>query len=391
LRPRQLFRLARRLADTCRVEGLQDDDLGLGGMLLEVLPELLVDERLDVATDVAVAELGLRLPLELRMRELHADHGGQTLAGVLALQRLAAFQQVGGGRVGVERARQGALEAGEMGAALHGVDVVGEGEDRLGVSLVPLQRDLDLDGLFGAGERDHRRVDRRLGAVQVADELLDAAAVEEFVLLLRRLFLDDDANAAIEERELTQAMREEVKAEVHALEDLGVGLEGHLGAGLIAGADQRQRRLRLAAVKPLRVHLAVALDLDRQHRRQRVHHRHADAVETAGDGVGTGIELAAGVQLGQHDLGGGNAFLGVDLGGNAAAVVLDRHRPIDVQHDEDVGAVTRHRFVDRIVHHLEHQVVQAPLGGIADVHARAFAHRLETFEDGDLLGSVITP
>ena len=38
------------------------------------------------------------------------------------------------------------------------------------------------------------------------------------------------------------------------------------------------------------------------------------------------------------------------------------------------------RFVDRVVHHLEHHVVQAgAVGGVADVHAGALAHRFKAF------------
>ena len=36
-------------------------------------------------------------------------------------------------------------------------------------------------------------------------------------------------------------------------------------------------------------------------------------------------------------------------------------------------------------------LVQAALGGVADVHPGALAHRLEALEDGDLLGPVISP
>ena len=42
------------------------------------------------------------------------------------------------------------------------------------------------------------------------------------------------------------------------------------------------------------------------------------------------------------------------------------------------------RFVDGVVHHLKHQMVQTgAVRGIADVHARALAHGLQAFEDLD--------
>ena len=111
-------------------------------------------------------------------------------------------------------------------------------------------------------------------------------------------------------------------------------------------------------------------------------------MQTARDLVRVLVELAAGVQLGQRDLGG--RALGLVLvvhlhaGGDAAAVVGDADRVVAVDGDDDVVAVAGQRFVDRVVHHLEHQVVQAgAVGRVADVHARALAHRFQAFQDLD--------
>ena len=40
------------------------------------------------------------------------------------------------------------------------------------------------------------------------------------------------------------------------------------------------------------------------------------------------------------------------------------------------------------LHHLVYEVVEAGGAGRADVHARTLPHRLETLEDGDVLGAV---
>jgi hypothetical protein len=62
---------------------------------------------------------------------------------------------------------------------------------------------------------------------------------------------------------------------------------------------------------------------------------------------------------------------------------------VGVDGDDDVVAVAGQRLVDGVVHHLEHQVVQAgAVGGVADVHARALAHRLQAFQDLDGLGAI---
>ncbi len=52
--------------------------------------------------------------------------------------------------------------------------------------------------------------------------------------------------------------------------------------------------------------------------------------------------------------------------------------------DHDVVAMPGQGFVDGVVHDFEDQVMQAgTVRGIADVHAGALAHGLQTFEDLD--------
>ena len=66
--------------------------------------------------------------------------------------------------------------------------------------------------------------------------------------------------------------------------------------------------------------------------------------------------------------------------GNAAAVVPDRNRAVHVDRHLDLVAITGQMFVNRVVEHLEHAVVQAAFIGVADVHAGPFADGLQTFQ-----------
>ncbi len=61
---------------------------------------------------------------------------------------------------------------------------------------------------------------------------------------------------------------------------------------------------------------------------QRVDDRGADAVQATGDLVAAAAELAAGVQLGEHELDGADALGRVHVGGDAAPVVLDADRAV---------------------------------------------------------------
>src|SRR5207253_5165233 len=128
----QVTRLARSLAGTRGRDRLLDDLLRVLRVLLEELGELRVDRLLDEALDPRVAELRFRLALELRVLELERDDRGEPLAHVLAFEIVLLFlQQLELARNTVERPGQRRVEAREVGAALVGVDVVGERVDRV--------------------------------------------------------------------------------------------------------------------------------------------------------------------------------------------------------------------------------------------------------------------
>ena len=137
--------LARCFTGACRFNRLVDDLAGNGRILLQEHAQALVDKGLHRSGDIGV-ELALGLAFELRLRQLHADHGDKTFAHVVAAQVFFhVFEQPELLADGVDGARERSPESGEVRAAINGVDVVGEAEDRLGVAVVVLQRDFDLN------------------------------------------------------------------------------------------------------------------------------------------------------------------------------------------------------------------------------------------------------
>ena len=151
----EVARLARGLAGARGGQALLDDPAAVGRVLVEVLAEAVGDRGLDLALDLGVAELGLRLALELRVGQLDADDRGQALADVVAGQvAVGVAQHAGTARPVVERARQRGAEAGDVRAAVDGVDVVGEREDVLGVGVVVLEGDLDGGPAFASLDVD---------------------------------------------------------------------------------------------------------------------------------------------------------------------------------------------------------------------------------------------
>ena len=126
------------------------------------------------------------------------------------------------------------------------------------------------------------------------------------------------------------------------------------------------------------------MDLHRQPFGQRVDDARAHAVQTAGDLIASAAELAARVQHGVDDLERGTARLRLNVDRNAAAVIHNGDGVALVDRHLNFRAVARKRFVDGVIHNFIDEVMQAAHRRRADVHARALAHRLQSFEHLDL-------
>ena len=284
-----------------------------------------------------------------------------------------------------------------MGAAVALRDVVGERQHVLVIGIVPFEGDVDADPVAHRRNGDRLGKQRDLGAVEPFDEGPDPALVVKLVLdpLLMARVDEDQPNPRVEEGELAKAVLELVEIEFDDLERFRAWQEGYAGAFLALGsrADDLQRRLGIAVPKAHEMLFPVAPDGEVEPLRKRVDDADADAVEAAGHLVGVVVaavlELSAGVELGHDDLGRRDAFALMDAGRDAAAVVLDRDRPVGIQLDDDPVAMAGEGFVDRIVRDLEHHMVEArSVVGVADVHAGALAHRVEALEHLDALGII---
>jgi hypothetical protein len=390
LATREVAGLAGGLAGAGGLEGLAHDDLRDLRMLFEVGGEAVVDEGLDEALDLGVAQLGLGLALELRLQELDRDEADESFADVVAGDRdLRVLEQLVLLGVGVDRAGQGRAEADEMRAAFDRVDRVGEGEHVLAVAVVPLQRDLAVEAVARAVHVDRLVVQRLLLLVEMLDELVDAALVLVFGRVAGAAVLERDAHPAVQEGELPKALGERVEVEFLGLaEDLRVRPELDQGAAVFGGALVGEGHRGRAHVVFLNVRAAALVDLEAQLGRERVHDRHADAVQAARHLVGFIAELAARVERGQHDFGRRLVLGLVHADRDAAPVVEDGDRVVFVDDDSDVAGVTGLGLVDGVVDDLVDEMVQALDRGRADVHRRALAHRLEAFEDLDAPGVV---
>ena len=405
LPPHELARLAGGLARPRRVHDLLDDAARDLRVLLEEARELLVRDRLRPGLRFLRNELLLRLRGELRVADLQRHDGREPFAAVVARERrvLEVLREAGAFGVLLDRAGERRLQAFEVRAAVLVRDRVREAEDLLGVALVPLERDvqalfLRVHGGVAArvlhvGERDDRLVERLLVLVEVLDERADAAVVPEQVLFLAlrvALVEDVDRDAGVQERELPQALREHVEVVARDGEDLGVGLERDLRAGLGRLADLADRLERDAPGVVLLEDLAFPLDLDLERSRKRVDDGKPHAMEAARDLVRVVVELAARVEVRQDDLQRLAPVHGMGPDGDPAPVVFDGDRVVRVDDDGDRVAVPGLGLVDRVVHELGDHVVKArDVVGVPDVHPGPLAHGLEPLEELDRARAVV--
>ena len=352
---------------------------------------MLIDHALDDAPYLGVAELSLGLAFELGVGHLDADDRAEALSRVRTVEGgHTILHQTRGLSVRVEAAGEPPPEAGEMAAPILGVDVVRVGVDVLRIAVVPLHGDVHEDALALPADHDRDRWKDGLVPVQVLDKRRDAPVILETVLFVVPLVGERDQDAAVQEAELPQAPREGVEAERGRLEDLGVGLEGDPCSAPVGDARALERSLWPTTGVQLAVDSAVAEDLELEALRQRVDDRDAHAMESTRHLVDLLVELAAGVQLGHHDLGCVDVWVrGMRTDRDATAIVNDRHRVVDVDRDVDLGTVAREGLVDRVVNDLIDEVVEASLAGGADVHGGPHAHGLEALENSDGIDTVL--
>ena len=132
-----------------------------------------------------------------------------------------------------------------MRASVDGVDVIGETENGFRVGVVVLQADFYVHLVLVGFHVDRLVVERLLAAVEVLDELGDAAVVLELGALgfagLRvglTLVGESDDEALVEKREFTQTLRERIEVVFEGGgENRFVGHEVNLGACLHFGGS----------------------------------------------------------------------------------------------------------------------------------------------------------
>ena len=190
-----------------------------------------------------------------------------------------------------------------MRAALDGVDVVRKRENRLVIFLADvLHGNFDACAILFALHVDDFVVDHRTPGIYGVDVAYDSIVVTIRLALSSGLVRKSDFDAWVEERQLLEALREDVPLEPAVLEYIVVERESDGGSRLLRVPDHLQRRRGVAPDKAHPVYFAVAPHFRLEPFRQSVDARNAHAMQAARNLVSPAAEFAAGVQDGQHNL-----------------------------------------------------------------------------------------
>ena len=291
----------------------------------------------------------------------------------------------------VQGSRQGAAETGQVGSSILLRDVVGEAENAFLVGLVPLHGHFHHHVVLFRADMEDFFMQGGFLAVQMLDKSTNTAFVfEQVFLAFFPLILQVNPHPGVEKGQLPQAFGKNIVMKFRVREDFPTGLEPDAGASFFRLTNSLEGFLGFSHHITLVPDFSFPLDGQLQLLGESVHHGHADAVQPSGYLVGIVIEFAAGMEHGHDDFGRGNPFFLVKAHRNAAAIIGNRDGIVRVNGDIDGAAMASQGLVDGIVHDLEDHVMQAgAIIGVAYIHARTLAHRVQALEHLDGRGIVI--
>src|SRR5580700_11076196 len=387
-------RLARGFTRGGRLDDFADNDLGFTRMLFKPGFEHVVDHALDHRAHLGGDELVLGLRRKFRIGHFDRKHGGQPFAAIVTGERDFFLARATAG-FGVTRdlARQRAAKAREMRATVALRDVVGKAEHRLVIAVVPPKRAFDADGVALRFDDNRLRYQGRLVAVEIFDEGFNAALVAQNLALLDRVAHvgEHDGDAGIEEGEFAQPVFQRGEIELRHGEGFLRRQKSHFGSTAVKGrADDSERSYGFAVAELHGMFVAVAPDRQLERTGQRIDDGHADAVQSAGDLVGVLVEFSAGVQLRHDHFGGRHTLAFVNVGRNTAAVVAHSAGTVRVEGNFDLLGKARQRLINSVVDNFVDHVMEAgAVIGVADIHTRPLADRVEPFQNFDRFRSII--
>ncbi len=371
-------------------QDLFEHGFGGFGIFFAKNSQFFINQVFNKTLHVTVSQLGFGLPFKLGLGQLDTHNAGQALPNVITRQFVEiTFGHLVLNRILLDGAGEARFEARQVCSTFPGVDVVGEGQDFFIVGLVVLDRYFNLYVLTLPLEVNDFRMDRLFIFVQVIHKGYKSAFVAVTSFFDDLVIHQVNADSGVKEGQFPKTLCQNVETHFRVGEDAGIGLEGNASPPFLGFSFDGQRGYRFSAFVTLMVDFPILANFDIEPFAQSIDHGYSHTMESTGNLVCTGIELAPCVQLGHDYLDGGNVFLFVEIHGDAASVVVHSDRVVLVYMNADMVAVACQSLVDTVVHHFVNEMMK-PLGrDIADVHGRTFSYGTEPLQNRDPLSSVL--
>jgi len=273
-------------------------------------------------------------------------------------------------------------------------NVVGKAKHTFVIGIGPLQSgfNLNIAVTVGTAKSDNAFVQRGFGLIDVVDKCSQTALIvhDNFPRFAAPIVYQFEIDAGIEESFFADASFQSIKIKFGHGKSFRRRQKGYFRTMTAAGiADHFQVFDHVTMGKGHQMLVSFAPDAQFQPSRKRVNHRNANPVQTARNFVGIVVKLAARVQLGHNNFRCGNTLFLVHTDRNTAAVVADGGRAVGIEDDFGLIAIAGQRFVNRIVQHFVNHVMEAgAVIGIADIHTRAFANRVQPAQNFDRIGVI---
>ena len=273
-----------------------------------------------------------------------------------------------------------------MGTAIGGIDVIHERKDIFCVAVVMLESHFHQHAVLFAAGVENIVIKRLTAFVDIRNKFLDAAFVVEgaFLFLAFPQVDEVDFQTFCEESCFSQALFQNIIGKHRFFKNFRVRQEMNEGTVFVCGADFVNRAKDIASFVFLFIDFAVGIDVDIEPCGQGVYNGRTYTVQTAGYFISAAAEFTACMQYGEYNLQSRNAFLMVDAYRDTTTVIQYGNGVVGVDGNGDFCTEACQGFVHGIIHDFVYQMVEPLFTGGADIHARAFAHRFQTFQDLDL-------
>jgi len=124
----------------------------------------------------------------------------------------------------------------------------------------------------------------------------------------------------------------------------------------------------------LAINVIVAANFQIKATRKSINHGYTDTMKTTGNLVGVAIEFTTSMEDGHNDFSGRLILACVQIHGNSPTVVFNCNGAVDMYKYKNFIAITRERFINRIIDYLINQMMQTHGTCGSNIHSRAFPH-----------------